>query len=1113
MTLTLLLRSLLFASLLGLPLHASAKPDSGLPTVADVQQSIDGLADRKLPEGEQKTMQIVLSSTLKNLEAIDQTQKQLIDLEQRLKTAPQVIKQSKVELTKLEQQIETSDLQQYSSKSLDQLQQMLSDRNEQLNKSQQALTAANSIVINAQSRPERAQTDVNQMLERDQKINAALSSGKENGKPLNKEEITQLLSERELLHQQTQLLKEQMASNDILLDLGTALRDLEITRSEQLDKEMLELQGMISSKRREESEKTIEQFSLAAKLATPDSLFAKENNANLKLSTDILQATDRLNLVNRRNLQVNQQLDSVNQTKKSLDENINVLKGSLLLAKILYQQKQSLEDIQIDPKVADQVADIRLSQFEISQQRELLANPQQYLQQLLEQTNNESFTPSMIDRLREQIKTRSNLLETYNRELNSLLNASIALQLSQTYLLSKSNELRNTLEEQMFWVPSNRHMTFAGLMKIPALATKQIQNFPYGQSLNDFTDAMTEKPWIFIPVLLLILVLLWQRKTLKEKLTSLNKDIGHFKRDNQLNTPLALLLNVLLALPVTLFLVLVGFALQLHNQGNNVYLFDAMFSVAKAWLVLYTCYCLLKAGGVAERHFHWPHETTVTLYKLIRSIGFVIIPLLVVTSIAEHQPQALTKDNIGMLVVMIGFLILAALLRRLLLTGPAREHSSWVRLTLGGALTLLPLALAVAIGMGYYYTALKLTDRLIDTLYVVMIWVIIEAVLMRGLSVAAKRLAYNRAVSKREQVAKEGAEGGEYIEEPKLDIEQVNEQSMRLIRLALYGGLAVALYWVWADLLTVFSYLDNFTLYEYSSGAGTTATMVPLSLGDLLGAMLIVALTFALAANLPGLLEVLILSRLSLAQGSAYAMTTLLSYVIYAVGIVATLGVMGLSWDKLQWLVAALSLGIGFGMQEIVANFISGLIVLFERPVRIGDTVTIGALSGTVSRIQIRATTITDFDRKEIIVPNKTFITDQLINWSLTDTVTRIVLTIGLAYEADLTLARKLIMQIVSSNPLILKDPEPQLFFTNIGASTFNYDLRFHVRELGDRLPATDEVLTAIALSFREHNVEMAFNQLDIFVKNPQGQEAQLESKQVNLPPAELQDATPTKNA
>lgn len=344
MTLTPFLRSLVFISLLGLCLPATARPDSGLPSIADVQQSIESLADRKLPETEQKNMLIVLTSTLQNLEDIDQTQKEMAELEQRLKTAPDVIKQSKAELIKLDGQPESPDLKQYANSSLEQLQQLLAERNEQLNKSQKILTQANSIVINAQSRPERAQSDVNQMLERSQQINTALSSGKINGKPLSKEARVQLLSERELISLQTDLLKEQMASNDVLLDLGTSLRDLEILRSKRLDNEMLELQTLSSNKRRAESEKAIEQFSLTAKHATPDSLFAREAQANLELSTDILATTDQLSLINRRNLEVNQQLDSINQTKKSLDENINVLKGSLLLAKILYQQKQSLPE-------------------------------------------------------------------------------------------------------------------------------------------------------------------------------------------------------------------------------------------------------------------------------------------------------------------------------------------------------------------------------------------------------------------------------------------------------------------------------------------------------------------------------------------------------------------------------------------------------------------------------------------------------------------------------------------------------------------------------------------------------------------------------------------------
>ena len=216
-----------------------------------------------------------------------------------------------------------------------------------------------------------------------------------------------------------------------------------------------------------------------------------------------------------------------------------------------------------------------------------------------------------------------------------------------------------------------------------------------------------------------------------------------------------------------------------------------------------------------------------------------------------------------------------------------------------------------------------------------------------------------------------------------MDLQQVNQQSLRLVRLGLVVLFGVLLYWVWADVINAFSYTNTIVLWESTEGSGANATTSPISLGDVITALAIGIGTFVLVGNLPGLLEVLLLSRLSLKQGSSYAITTLLSYVIVMIGVMITLGSLGLSWSKMQWLVAALGVGLGFGLQEIFANFISGIIILFERPVRIGDVITIGELSGTVSRIRIRATTIIDFDRKEIIIPNKAFVTERLINLSL----------------------------------------------------------------------------------------------------------------------------------
>lgn len=179
------------------------------------------------------------------------------------------------------------------------------------------------------------------------------------------------------------------------------------------------------------------------------------------------------------------------------------------------------------------------------------------------------------------------------------------------------------------------------------------------------------------------------------------------------------------------------------------------------------------------------------------------------------------------------------------------------------------------------------------------------------------------------------------------------------------------------------------------------------------------------------------LSRLNMRQGTSYAITTILNYAIIAIGAMTVFGALGVSRDKLQWLAAALSVGLGFGLQEIFGNFVSGLIILFERPVRIGDTVTIGTFSGTVSKIRIRATTITDFDRKEVIIPNKAFVTERLINWSLSDTVTRVVIRLGVAYGSDTDKVKEVLLKAAHDHPKVMQEPAPAVFFTTFGASTW----------------------------------------------------------------------------
>jgi potassium efflux system protein len=163
-----------------------------------------------------------------------------------------------------------------------------------------------------------------------------------------------------------------------------------------------------------------------------------------------------------------------------------------------------------------------------------------------------------------------------------------------------------------------------------------------------------------------------------------------------------------------------------------------------------------------------------------------------------------------------------------------------------------------------------------------------------------------------------------------------------------------------------------------------------------------------------------------------------------------------------------------------VANFVCGLIVLFERPFRVGDTVTIGDINGTVSRIRIRATTVIDWDRKELIVPNKEFVVGRLINWSLSDKYVRIRIPVGIAYGSDTKLAEKLLMQVARKNPRVISKPAPDAVFKGFGDNSLNFELRVYIDGISDYIPMLHELNLAIDNAFKEAGVTIAFPQRDV---------------------------------
>jgi potassium efflux system protein len=285
---------------------------------------------------------------------------------------------------------------------------------------------------------------------------------------------------------------------------------------------------------------------------------------------------------------------------------------------------------------------------------------------------------------------------------------------------------------------------------------------------------------------------------------------------------------------------------------------------------------------------------------------------------------------------------------------------------------------------------------------------------------------------------------------------------------------------LWADILPAFGLLNEITLWSHAALVSGEQQLIPVTLMDLGQACMIAFITVASAKYLPSLLEIIMLQQTSITAGSRYTVTTVTNYIIVATGVLSFFNILGVDWSKLQWLVAALGVGIGFGLQEIVANFISGIIILFERPIRIGDTVTIGENDGVVVRIRIRATTIRNWDRKELLVPNKEFITGQLINWTLSEPTTRIVIPVGLAYGGDVELALKLMMEAAEEHSDILLDPAPTVVFDEFGDNALSLKLRCFIPDTFYRLAIVTCLHKAINQKFNDAGLVIAFPQRDV---------------------------------
>jgi potassium-dependent mechanosensitive channel len=877
------------------------------------------------------------------------------------------------------------------------------------------------------------------------------------------------------------------------VELVRLRRDLQTQKIAFAQQHIKQLTQAVDKARRLEAKRAVAEAQKAEQHADP--LLGRLASENMRLAEDLQKVTKPIEVAER---ELKESGDLWGKLRDQFSKTRDKADGVGLtetIGQLLRKQRVALRDpadfqrgVEVNSRAIDETQ-FRL--YELDEIRSSLANPDPIVQEVLASAPaslGDADRKALEKATRDILEAKQQLVDQLSRNLTNYCDTLLDVVMNERKLIDLINAYAEYIDERVLWIRSSRPLAISQLSSgRPIHWLVRLKNWrQVGDALA--ADARSN-PLGPIGLLMLIPIFWYTRRRFHSEIGNLGQEAHRSNYTRFLPTSRAFVLT--LSTSALAGGIVWYFAWRLATAAYDVdfpsAVSDGLFAATLLFFPLDLVRRSCRSDGLAAAHFGWSQDVVRTLASNARWLMIVGLPITFVTELLHSSDPDQYRNALERMLMVAGLVSISVFHFRVL--RPRSQfmrqvlphgHDDWV-IRLQRAWRAFgvsaPLFLALLVVTGYDYTARQFIWRLYLTVAALLACYYTRALLMRWILIhrrlmGIQQVKERRVTELRSTVSSDASVQAAVHAEPeeKIDLATLSAQTRTLMNVGVLSALFVGLWRIWLDVFPSMGILNHVEL-PWTTTVGDH--IVPITLANLLVAIFIVVITWISVRNIPGLLEMTVLERLRIDAAGRFAISTLARYAIVIVGLVSASSTIGIGWAKVQWLATALTFGLAFGLQEIFANFIAGLIILFERPVRVGDMVTIDNVTGVVSRIRIRATTITDSDRKEFIVPNKEFITGRTLNWTLSDTINRVVIHVGVAYGSDTELAREILLKAAHEHPAVLRDPPPSASFEEFGDSSLKLVLRCFLPNLSERTRVIHELHTAINRELTVHGIEI----------------------------------------